>query len=145
MHCVASRIRHWAFMYGILGIVANLALAQDPNQQPPTPPSILDTIPPDDPIMRAIRERAGIVPANSSLVAETRPAASRKTPNRWRIAERLLRQARFMERDADSLEQLGDVEIAKSLRQLASSARLQVVRMLQVAEKPMEENRTNLP
>lgn len=146
MHCVVSRIRCWFLVGGILGIVcANLAVTQDPKQQPPASPSTVDNVPPDDSIMRAIRERAVIVPANPSLVSENRPAASRKTHDRWRIGERLLRQARIMERDAESLEQLGDVEIAESLRQLAASIRQQVVRMLQVADKPKEEGRANIP
>jgi hypothetical protein len=146
MYRFLSRVCFLAsFSSVLLTACAMTGLAQDLAQQPPAPLPITDTIPPDDPIMKAIRERAVIAPAKPSSFSETHPKISRKSSDRWRIVERLLRQARIMARDAESLEQLGDAESAEALTQLATSLRQRVVRMLQVAEKPLEEKDTTIP
>ena len=115
-------------------------------------PNTLHTLPDvssDDPIMKAIRERAALVPANGpkpSNPSDTPSPAGRRSASRWHIAERLLRQARILERDADSLEQLGDTDAADALRRLATTTREQVIRILQTAAKPLDEKREpNLP
>jgi len=122
-------------------------------------PKALPDVPSDDPIMKAIQERAALVPAKGQKPSNTsdassptgRKSADRKSAGpsssgRWRIAERLLRQARIMERDADSLEQLGDTDAADAIRQLVATTREQVVRLLQSAPRPLEENlEPNLP
>jgi hypothetical protein len=109
-------------------------------------PRSLSAIPDDDPIMQAIRERAGLAPKKDSHQSDTSSQTVRKSADRWRIAERLLRQARMMERDANSLEQLGDLEAASALRQIVATTREQAVRTLQAAAKPVEEKLDgNLP
>lgn len=95
----------------------------------------------DDPIMRAILERAVLTPNKTPNTSETLSKPSGKVADRWRIAERLLRQARILERDAESLQQLGDTDAADALRQLAATTREQVVRILPQTAKPLEEKR----
>jgi hypothetical protein len=125
--------------------VGTLNEAKESVPVPNTPPDVSS----DDPIMKAIRERAALVPANGpkpSNPSDTPSPATRRSASRWHIAERLLRQARILERDADSLEQLGDTDAADSLRQLAATTREQVIRILQTAAKPLDEKREpNLP
>jgi hypothetical protein len=127
MHRAASRASRNITLGGALLLTCSLGTgAQDP-------PSSLQS---DDPIMQALRERAVIAPIQPGRLSENPTQPSRRPTDRWRMAERLLRQARILERDAKSLEQLGDAEIADSLRQLAAKTREQVLRILQNIDKP---------
>jgi hypothetical protein len=129
----------------IVSIHAWQGIAQDPLPVPETQSEVSS----DDPIMKAIQERAAlVVPAKGSSAwnpSKTPSPTRRKPADRWRIAERLLRQARIIERDADSLEQLDDGDAAEALRQLAVNIREQVVRILQTGAKPPEEKREQNP
>jgi len=148
MHLFWSRSSRAVAVCGILLVAHALnAIAQAPPQEQPSPalPSKSEIVSPDDPIMQALRERALIAPAPASSPSETHPQPVRKSADRWRVAERLLREARRIERDADSLEQLGHTDIAETLRQVAATTREQVVRILKVAEKPMEHRDSNRP
>lgn len=133
----------------LLILASQCTIAQDPPAQAPAPllgqplppETTPSAIPSDDPIMQALRERAVIAPEKSLFPSQPHSKPSRRN-DRWRIAERMLRHARIMERDADTLEQLGDVAIAESLRQLATATRHQVVRLLQASEIPVESKNT---
>ncbi|MCU0706769.1 MAG: hypothetical protein MUF23_00595 [Pirellula sp.] len=109
------------------------------SQEPPkldTAPSeqSLPPIPADDPVMRAILERSLPIPLPSSESSALPPRPSGKADVRWRIAERLLRQARLMERDAESIEALGDQDTAMELRSIAQATRTQVLRLFKSLE-----------
>jgi hypothetical protein len=161
--------RTWRLV-SVCSVIVSISSMQGPAQDPPTGtlneakdsasiPKTLADVPSDDPIMKAIRERAALDPAkglNALNASEASSLADRKSADRksarlsssdrWRIAERLLRQARIMERDADSLEQLGDTDAADAIRQLVATTREQVVRILQSAPRPLEGNlEPNLP
>jgi len=169
-HVLSRTCRLFVVCIVIVSISSMQGTAQDPptgtlnkaKESAPIPKTLAD-VPSDDPIMKAIRERAALAPAkglNASNASEAsspsdrksadRKSADRKSADRksagpsssdrWRIAERLLRQARIMERDAESLEQLGDTDAADAIRQLVATTREQVVRILQSAPRPLEEN-----
>lgn len=118
---------------------------QESKQSNDSLPAPLSTseVAPDDPIMQAIRERAAIASGKPTSPLSSRSKTSRKSADRWSVAERLLRQARIMERDADSFDQLGESEAANTLRQLAATTREKVAQMLQIAEKTVEEKPIN--
>jgi hypothetical protein len=110
-------------------------ISQEPPKLDTTPSEqSLPSIPADDPVMRAILERSLPIPLPSteSSALLTRPAG--KADARWRIAERLLRQARHMERDAESIETLGDEDTAMELRKIAQATRNQVLRLFKNLE-----------
>lgn len=129
-----------------LTVCSLYGIAQDPpvkkhseSQDSDPIPRVLSDVSVDDPIMQAIRERAGLAPAKTPKASNISSQPIRRSADRWRIAERLLRQARMLERDANSLDQLGDVEVASALRQIAVTTRAQAVRTLQATAKPVEE------
>lgn len=147
MHCVAIRISSLVTVYcAVLLTCCSFGNAQDPPVRDLRESQDSAAAPPDDPIMRAIQERAVLTPEKIPNASETRSKPPRKADDRWRIAERLLRQARIMERDAESLQQLGDADAANALRQLAATTREQVIRILQPAAQLLQEKREpNLP
>lgn len=156
LHVLSRTWRLVFFCSAIVSIYSMQGTAQDPpvgtlneaKESVPVPNTLPD-VSSDDPIMKAIRERAALVPANGpkpSNPSDTPSPVGRRSASRWHIAERLLRQARIMERDADSLDQLGDTDAADAIRQLAVTAREQVIRILQSTSKRLEGSlEPNLP
>lgn len=112
-----------------------IGLSQEPPklESNPSAPSA-SQLPVDDPVMRAILERSLPLPSPSTELGAVQSTRSAKADTRWRIAERLLKQARLLERDAESIEALGDEDTAIELRKLAQGTRTQVLRLFKSLE-----------
>lgn len=121
----------------LLLVCQPLVLSQEPPKlEPPSTAPSATQIPADDPVMRAILERSLPLPIPPPSIesGSAQSVRSVKPDARWRIAERLLKQARLLERDAESIEALGDEDTAKELRKLAQGTRNQVLRLFKSLE-----------
>lgn len=138
----------WAIPRGIvclLGVaLPQRALAQELQPLPPRNPAPISRNlepAPEDPLLKAIQERAALTSKPSDLpeaerskvegsTAITPQVIRRKKLDRWHVAENLLRQARKIARHADAMEFAGNNESVAELRSIAQSLREQAARLI---------------
>jgi len=143
-----EQYRNWIGWVGmwLTGVLCGACglIAQDPPLPDPLPQIPIRSLEEaqDDPLMRAIQERVEAMkgPQAANLMHRKHPTSAsskRGAENlRWHVAERMLRTARRLEKDARLAEEDGQTELAEALTEIIARTRTDALRLLNQPHPP---------